>query len=134
MEMNKEDRNLDKLRILMNAVEAIGEEELDFLGELKEVAFEYLLANPGSEFADWRNGLLEQYPLEVVDALGSNPDEVCSELANIWESSYCDPVTGIEQKFCEWAMTFANELAVGIYYFHMDACKELKRMGRKVPI
>ncbi|MDE5643915.1 MAG: hypothetical protein K2I56_10550 [Muribaculaceae bacterium] len=102
------------------------------MDELKDAAFEYLLLNPGSEFGDWQQDLIEQYPTEVVDALGSNPDEVYAGLADLWESDYNDPRTGIEQKFCEWAMSFANEYATGIYYFHADACDELKRLGRSI--
>lgn len=92
--------------------------------ELKEAAFEYLLLNPGSEFSDWRQGLIEQYPAEVVDALGTDPEEAYVGLADLWESDYRDRKTGIEQKFSEWAMAFANEYAVGIYYFLVDACRE----------
>lgn len=103
------------------------------IDELKEAAFEYLLTNPGSEFGDWQQGLISDYPTEVVDALGTDPEEVYAALADLWESDYCDPKTGIEQKFSEWAMSFANEYAVGIYYFLVDACADLKRMGRKFP-
>lgn len=101
------------------------------MDELKDAAFEYLLLNPGSEFGDWSKGLIEEYPAEVVDALGNNPNEVYADLADLWETDYTDPKTGIEQKFSEWAMSFANEHAVGIYYFLVDACTDLKRMGRK---
>lgn len=102
------------------------------MDELKAAAFEYLLLNPGSEFGDWQQGLIEQYPTEVVDALGSNPEEVYAELADLWESDYTDPKTGMEQKLSEWAMSFANEYSVGVYYFLVDACKDLKRMKRKL--
>ena len=85
------------------------------MAELKAVAFEYLLLNPGSEFGDWQNGLISDYPTEVVDALGNNPNEVFASISDLWESDYEDPKTGIEQKFSEWAMAFANEYAVGIY-------------------
>lgn len=97
-----------------------------FYGELKQCAFEYLLLNPGSEFGDWQPGLIEQYPTEVVDALGNNPNEVYSGLSDLWETDYTDPQTGIEQKLSEWAMSFANEHAVGIYYFLVDACNKNK--------
>lgn len=103
------------------------------MDELNEAAFEYLLLNPGSEFGDWKNGLTTEYPAEVVDAFGNNPVEVNSDLADLWECDYCDPKTGIEQKFSEWAMSFANEHSVGIYYFLVDACADLKKMGRKFP-
>lgn len=103
------------------------------MDELKDVAFEFLLLNPGSEFGDWQQGLIEQYPAEVVDALGNNPHEVYSDLADLWETGYLDQKTGMEQKFSEWAMSFANEYAVGVYYFLVDACTELKKMNRKIP-
>lgn len=89
--------------------------------ELQEAAFEYLLLNPGSEFGDWQHGLISDYPTEVVDALGSDPEDVYASLADLWESDYTDPKTGLEQKFSEWAMSFANECSVGIYYFLVDA-------------
>lgn len=99
--------------------------------ELQEAAFEYLLLNPGSEFGDWQQGLISEYHAEVVDALGNNPTEVNADLADMWEQEYTDPKTGLSQKYSEWAMSFANEHAVGIYYFLVDACTDLKRMGRK---
>lgn len=101
--------------------------------ELRAAAFEYLLLNPGSEFGDWQQGLIQEYPTEVVDALGNNPNEVYSDLADLWESDYMDPKTGIEQKFSGWAESFCNESAVGIYYYLVDACAELQKFGRKFP-
>lgn len=96
------------------------------MDELKAAAFEYLLLNPGSEFGDWQQGLIEQYSTEVVDALGCNPEEVYSELADLWETDYTDPKTGMEQKLSEWAMSFANDYSVGVYYFLVDACTKIE--------
>lgn len=96
--------------------------ECSCMDVLRNAAFEYLLLNPGSEFSDWQQGLIENYPTEVVDALGTNPEEVNAALADLWESDYEDERTGVEQKFGEWAMCFANEYAVGIYYFLVEAC------------
>ena len=104
------------------------------MDELKAAAFEYLLLNPGSEFGDWQQGLIEQYPTEVVDALGSNPDEVYADLADLWESEYTDPKTGIWKDIHEWAECFATEQSVDIYYRLVDACTELQEMGRKTPL
>lgn len=103
------------------------------MDDLKAAAFEYLLLNPGSEFGDWSEGLIEQYPAEVVDALGNNPHEVYSALADMWDSEYTDPKTGLWQDFKEWAEAFSNESAVGIYYHLVDACEKLHRMGAKFP-
>lgn len=106
-------------------------EPVSLMDELRDAAFEYLLLNPGSEFGDWQQGLIADYPTEVVDALGTNPEDVNAALADMWESDYHDPKTGLEQKFSEWAMSFANEHAVGVYYVLVDACSDLKKMGRK---
>lgn len=104
----------------------------DPIDELRRVAFEYLLLHPGSGFGDWRDNLPDYCPAEVVDALGADPDKISSGLADLWITDYKDPATGIEQKFGEWALTFANDHAVGLYYFLTDACKDLRRMGRKI--
>lgn len=101
--------------------------------ELQEAAFEYLLLNPGSDFGDWQQGLISEYPAEVVDALGNNPTEVYADLADMWEQEYTDPKTGLSQKYSEWAMSFANEYAVGVYYFLVDACKDLMQLGHGFP-
>ena len=89
--------------------------------QLKDSAFEYLLLNPGSEFGDWQQGLIENYPTEVVDALGNDPADVYSSLADLWEDDYEDPKTGIEQRLCDWALAFATEQSVDIYYKLVEA-------------
>lgn len=99
------------------------------IDELKEAAFEYLLLNPGSEFGDWQQSLISDYPTEVVDALGTDPEKVYAALADLWESDYEDPKTGTCQKFSEWAMSFANEYAVGIYYYLVEACQQSADVG-----
>lgn len=100
------------------------------MDELKDAAFEYLLLNPGSEFGDWQQGLVEDYPTEVVDALGNDPNEVYSSLADLWEDDYEDPKTGIEQRLCDWALAFATEQSVDIYYKLVEA--RMKRMERNI--
>ena len=83
-----EDRELTKLNMLMNAIseEDIGEEETpDFYADLKEAAWNILHENPGTDFGDWQMMLIEQYPTEVVDALGTNPPEVFAELSDWWD-------------------------------------------------
>ena len=118
---------------IIDPFENENEDEYNSMDDLKAAAFEYLLLNPGTEFCDWQQGLISDYPTEVVDALGTNSEEVYADLADLWDSDYCDPKTGIEQKYSEWAISFANEYAVGVYYFLVDACTDLKRMGRKFP-
>lgn len=103
-----------------------------FMKELMEAFFEFLLLRPGSTLDDTQE-FMYRYPAEVVDALGSDPEAACQGIADLWESVYLDPATGLEQKFSEWANSFATEEAVGIYYRLVDACRDLKRMGRELP-
>lgn len=93
------------------------------LDELKTAAFEVLLLNPGSEQADWSSILVEDYSIEVVDALGSEPFEVFASLADLWEDVYLDPATGIEKSYEDWAITFCNQQTVELYYELVEARK-----------
>lgn len=101
--------------------------------ELQEAAFEYLLLNPGSEFGDWQQGLISDYPAEVVDALGTNPPEVYASLTDLWESEYEDPKTRIRKYIHEWAKYFATEQAVDIYYQLIEPHKKTRQTGVNQP-
>lgn len=62
-------------------------EESDFYGELQDAAWNVLHENPGCDFKDWVQILMEQYPTEVVDAIGSDPIETYASLADLWNST-----------------------------------------------
>lgn len=128
-----EDKDLKKLNMLMNAFNEVKaeenqEEELDeapdFYADLKEAAWNILHENPGTDFGDWQMMLIEQYPTEVVDALGTNPPEVFAELSDWWDCmDYDDGVMEIPHTFREWAEYFATERSVELY----DQLVEAKR-------
>lgn len=125
------DKDLKKLNMLMNAfndvkAEENQEEELDeapdFYAELKEAAWNILHENPGTDFGDWQMMLIEQYPTEVVDALGTNPPEVFAELSDWWDCmDYDDGVLEIPHTFREWAEYFATERSVELYDLLVEA-------------
>lgn len=63
-----EDKDLTKLKMLMNAINEVKEEEnqeeelddeVDFYTELKEAAWNILHENPGIDFGDWQDMLIE---------------------------------------------------------------------------
>ena len=126
-----EDRELTKLNMLMNAFNEVKaeenqEEELDeapdFYADLKEAAWNILHENPGTDFGDWQMMLIEQYPTEVVDALGTNPPEVFAELSDWWDCmDYDDGVLEIPHTFREWAEYFATERSVELYDLLVEA-------------
>ena len=124
------DKDLKKLKILMNAINEVEEENQeeefdeasDFYADLKEAAWNILHENPGTDFGDWLMMLIEQYPTEVVDALGTNPPEVFAELSDWWDCmDYDDGVLEIPHTFREWAEYFATERSVELYDLLVEA-------------
>ena len=126
-----EDKDLKKLNMLMNAFNEVKAEENqedeldeapDFYADLKEAAWNILHENPGTDFGDWQMMLIEQYPTEVVDALGTNPPEVFAELSDWWDCmDYEDGVLEIPHTFREWAEYFATERSVELYDLLVEA-------------
>lgn len=133
-----ENKDLKKLNMLMNAFNEVKaeenqEEELDeapdFYADLKEAAWNILHENPGTDFGDWQMMLIEQYPTEVVDALGSNPFDVFAELTDWWNCmDYDDGVLEIPYTFQNWAEYFATERSVELYDLLVEAKREIKRL------
>lgn len=83
--------------------------------ELRAAAFETILFFPGQTFDSWKKILLLEYTSELVDALGSNPEDVHEGLAELWDSIYEDECTGIAKKYSEWAALIKNQ-AMADYY------------------
>lgn len=100
-EMRRQERELrELLNILPNDCPGV-------YADLKEAAWNVLHENPGIDCGEWINLLLEQYPLEVVDALGTSPGEVLSILEDWWTcNDYEDPTTGLCLSFRDWAEYF----------------------------
>lgn len=106
------------------------EDEPDFYAELKDAAWNILHENPGYGFDEWVQTLIDEYPSEVVDALGSNPLEVFPELADMWDSvDYEDPDTGMCHNFAEWAEYFATERSVELFDYLSEAKREIRRFA-----
>lgn len=125
-----EDKDLKKLQMAWHAFNEVKAEESqeeeeeapDFYADLKEAAWNILHENPGTDFGDWQMMLIEQYPTEVVDALGTNPPEVFAELSDWWDSmDYDDGVLEIPHTFREWAEYFATERSVELYDLLVEA-------------
>ena len=84
--MDKEQLQLNKLNMLMNAIDSMEDEDTpDFVEDLKDCAWNIVKENPGIDRSEWIDELIRQYPSEVVDAYGTNPTEVFEELSDLWE-------------------------------------------------
>lgn len=95
------------------------------LEELKAVAFQTLLLNPGTiERQDWIDLLVAECGTEVVDAYGVDPEDAFVSLEDLWEDGYLDPATGIEKDFHEWASAFATDESVDLYYALVEERKK----------
>lgn len=119
----------EEMTLLVKAMdEMLDDERLDFYGDLKEAAWNILHENPGTEYGDWVAMLIEQYPAEVVDAIGSRPDEVYAELSDMWDSmDYEDAETGECHTFSDWAEYFATDRSVELYNRLAEARTEIRR-------
>ena len=102
----------------------------EFIEDLKLAGWNVLHDNPGSDFGDWEQSLVEEYPTEIIDALGTDPEEVYSQLADWWESmEFCDEITEICCSFKNWSEYFVNEHAVELYDMLVDAKSDLRLSG-----
>ena len=71
----------------------------------------------------------EQYPTEVVDAVGSHPAEAYASLADLWDTvDFEDKATGEYHKFNEWADYFATEQSIELYDLLAEARNEIKHL------
>lgn len=128
--MDKEDIAFNKMAMLFGSIkqadqepnedfdeELVNEDDSsDTLAELKAAAFEILLTEPGSEFDDWRWELINNYGTELTDEFGSDPFDVDASISDLWETPYYDEASGLEYDFSEWALAFATEQSVQMYY------------------
>ena len=109
------------------------EDELDFYCILKECAWNILHENPGTDFGDWMNMLIEQYPTEVVDAMGSYPAETFASLTDMWNcEDYRDPDTDMCHNYAEWAEYFATERSVELFDNLAEAKREISRLTARL--
>lgn len=130
MDESKYNVSDEEMASLVEALdEMLEEEEPDFYGDLKEAAWNVLHENPGYGFGEWVRALMEQYPAEVVDAIGSHPAETYASLADMWESGdYEDAETGECHTFKDWAEYFANDRSVELYGLLAEARREIRRL------
>ncbi len=105
------------------------EDEPDFYEELKQCAWNVLRENPGYSFDEWVQTLMEQYPAEVVDAIGSHPAETYASLADMWDfGDYEDTETGECHAFKDWAEYFATDRSIELYNQLAESRSEIKRL------
>lgn len=130
--MDKPNYNIsdEEMESLLNALnEMLDEEEPDFYGELKQCAWNILHENPGTEFGDWMNMLIEQYPTEVMDAIGSHSAEAYASLTDMWDTEdYEDADTGECHTFKDWAEYFATDRSVELYDLLAEARRNIMRL------
>lgn len=87
----------------------------DLIDELHHAAFEVLLLHPGSTRETWVQTLMEQYAMEVTDALGTDTETTREWLNKMWGEDYTD-TAGVTRSYAEWAALFATENDITEYY------------------
>ena len=103
--MNKQQTELNKLRMLLNAIDTKDETKApDFVQELKDIAFKVVIENPGIKRPEWIDILMSEYPGEIIDAYGPTFSHVHTQLTMLWDSFYIDPITEDRNTFAQWSV------------------------------
>lgn len=87
----------------------------DFLDELRNAAFEVLLLHPATTRETWVQLLMEQYAMEVTDALGTDEETTRERLNKMWGEDYTD-TAGETRSYADWAALLATENDINNYY------------------
>jgi hypothetical protein len=87
----------------------------ELLNELRNAAFEVLLLHPGITRETWVQTLMEQYAMEVTDALGTDEEQTRERLNKMWGEDYTD-TAGETRLYAEWAALFATENDISNYF------------------
>ena len=87
----------------------------ELLNELHHAAFEVLLLHPATTRETWVQTLVEQYPAEVIDALGTDEQNARERLNKMWHDTYTD-TAGKTRSYADWAAQFATEEDITEYY------------------
>lgn len=87
----------------------------ELMNELRHAAFEVLLLHPGTTRDTWVQTLMEQYAMEVTDALGTDEETTRERLNKMWGEDYTD-TAGETRSYADWAALLATENDVSNYY------------------
>jgi hypothetical protein len=87
----------------------------ELMNELHHAAFEVLLLHSSSTRETWVQTLIEQYPAEVTDAIGTDEETTRERLEKMWGDTYTD-TAGVTRSYAEWAALFATENDITEYY------------------
>lgn len=88
MNENNRTENME-LTSLTEALGLMPDDGHDFYNDLRDAAWDILHEKPDIDFNEWVQILLEQYPTEVVDALGIQEKAVYASLADMWHHEMC---------------------------------------------
>jgi hypothetical protein len=58
---------------------------------------------------------MEQYAMEVTDALGTDTETIRERLNKMWGEDYTD-TAGVTRSYAEWAALLATDAAITEYY------------------
>jgi hypothetical protein len=91
------------------------ETKTKLLNVLRNAAFEVLLLHPGSTRDTWVQTLIDQYPAEVTDAIGTDEEQTRERLNKMWGEDYTD-TAGETRSYADWAALLATDAAITNYY------------------
>ena len=82
---------------------------------------------------EWATAMIEDYPKEVTEVFGEEPNHCLAMLSDMWDcDNYLDPNTGIEMQFSEWAEYFSFLGAENVYNELVETKAELNKIKEKL--
>lgn len=96
----------------------------EFTDNLKEAAWQVVKENPGIDCSEWIRTLIRQFPTEVVDALGTDPEDVHHILTDWWDSEDYTTPDGINETYQGFSEYYYNDLD----YLHEQIDKAERRI------
>ncbi len=109
-------KEIDELQGLLNALRETSGTPPDFVDDLKDAAWDVLHEHPGADCRRWMECLIREYPNEIIDALGTEPEEINEQLNQWWVAMrYLDDVTGLHYTYREWSEVFVTAQSITDY-------------------
>lgn len=85
----------------------------NFSEEIKDVAFETIVLNPGCTYERWLDIMMEECMAEITDETGGG--DIGDLLSRLWLSHYVDSKMNKDMTIEEWAHHFSTKQDVELY-------------------
>lgn len=133
--MNETEIAYRKMILSKIAIETLMKEDEENKQRLADAGFAIMreYAPNYLDRGEWATAMIEDYPKEVTEVFGEEPNHCLAMLSDMWDcDNYLDPNTGIEMQFSEWAEYFSILGAENVYNELVETKAELNKTKEKL--